>query len=150
MKPAGLHNTYSKSLGDRTTCQVTGPLKERFGRHVLRLRPLPPYLHALRRQARRVFTLARQRGEIVAPTRCDRCHQKPPTRIGETWTALDAHHPDYSKPLDVQWLCHWCHLIADTELRNTLRRLAFGHPALDRVFTRVPYTKLPIRGEVAS
>jgi hypothetical protein len=41
---------------------------------------------------------------MVAPERCEGCgHQK----------RLEKHHPDYSKPLLVVWLCKPCHAIAD-------------------------------------
>jgi hypothetical protein len=40
-------------------------------------------------------------GEITPPDVCERC--------GET-NNLEAHHPDYSEPKQVQWLCRKCHV----------------------------------------
>lgn len=39
-------------------------------------------------------------GKIIRPTVCDHC--------GES-KRLQAHHEDYSKPLEVTWLCGSCH-----------------------------------------
>jgi len=42
-------------------------------------------------------------GKIVKPDRCSECHGVvPPHR-------LHGHHHDYSRPLDVEWLCSLCH-----------------------------------------
>lgn len=41
-----------------------------------------------------------RRGKIVKPRHCERCG---------TQTKLQAHHTDYNRPLDVQWLCQGCH-----------------------------------------
>jgi hypothetical protein len=40
-------------------------------------------------------------GHIVKPDVCSRCGKK---------GRIDAHHSDYSKPLDVEWLCRSCHV----------------------------------------
>lgn len=39
-------------------------------------------------------------GKIVVPQACEHCH---------TAVKLYGHHPDYSKPLKVIWLCSACH-----------------------------------------
>jgi hypothetical protein len=39
-------------------------------------------------------------GTIVKPPRCSKCGADTP---------LKAHHNDYSKPLDIVWLCSFCH-----------------------------------------
>ncbi len=39
-------------------------------------------------------------GHVIKPDACEGC---------EATTRLDGHHEDYSKPLDVQWLCRTCH-----------------------------------------
>lgn len=44
---------------------------------------------------------AKRRGELVAPDVCERC--------GADELAIHAHHEDYSKPLEVIWLCASCH-----------------------------------------
>lgn len=43
-----------------------------------------------------------KRGKIVKPDACEWC--KSPEKI-------EAHHPDYSKPLEVIWLCRSCHTL---------------------------------------
>jgi len=43
---------------------------------------------------------AKKRGDVTPPERCERCGRK---------VRLDAHHPDHSKPLEVEWICRLCH-----------------------------------------
>ena len=40
-------------------------------------------------------------GKLVRPAKCQRCAR-------EVFT--EAHHSDYSKPLEVEWLCKSCHV----------------------------------------
>lgn len=47
-----------------------------------------------------VFFNAVQSGKVVRPDRCEIC---------SSTKNIQAHHEDYSKPLDVQWLCVKCH-----------------------------------------
>lgn len=60
--------------------------------------------HPERRYASCVFHRALAKGTIKRKKRCEVCKKK--GRIG-------AHHDDYSKPLDVKWLCGKCHRHAD-------------------------------------
>ena len=61
------------------------------------LRNLPKY-----RARQRVRTAVRN-GSIVKPEACPRCAR--PT----TPSKMQAHHRDYSKPLEVEWMCSGCH-----------------------------------------
>jgi hypothetical protein len=55
-------------------------------------------------RARNVVTHAIRDGKLIRPSRCSLCllECKP-----------QAHHEDYSKPLDVVWLCRPCHAKED-------------------------------------
>lgn len=53
-----------------------------------------------RREARYQLHLALRRGEIARPGECERCKTPGP---------VEGHHPDYAKPLEVEWLCTLCH-----------------------------------------
>jgi hypothetical protein len=53
--------------------------------------------------ARRAVINAVRRGRLVKPTSCEDCGNAAPKR------ALHGHHEDYSKPLEVEWLCTTCH-----------------------------------------
>ncbi len=55
----------------------------------------------LKTRARHMVREAVLAGIVVRPRACQDC--------GRTDERLDAHHPDYSKPLDVMWLCRPCH-----------------------------------------
>lgn len=41
---------------------------------------------------------------ILKPIICELCNEV---------KSLQAHHKDYNKPLDVNWLCKQCHILAD-------------------------------------
>ncbi len=42
-------------------------------------------------------------GKLIKPDSCQRCGKPTPANL------LDGHHHDYSKPLEVEWLCRSCH-----------------------------------------
>jgi len=57
-------------------------------------------------KARRAVSHAIRSGHLIRSTECAACHKscKP-----------EAHHEDYAKPLDVEWLCNPCHKKADKQ-----------------------------------
>jgi hypothetical protein len=55
-------------------------------------------------EARKAKTIARRavdRGQLIRPDACERC--------GKPSSQLDKHHEDYSRPLEVKFLCRRCH-----------------------------------------
>lgn len=57
--------------------------------------------NAHKENVRNRLRYAVNKGKIIKPLACERCARKVP---------LEAHHEDYSKPFEVCWLCHRCHL----------------------------------------
>ena len=57
--------------------------------------------------ARNVLNSAVRYGKIT-PKPCERCGADPKRHNGSS--DVHAHHDDYSKPLDVRWLCAECHI----------------------------------------
>ena len=53
-----------------------------------------------KKHARSLATQAINKGIIVKPNICSKCLKNIP---------LHAHHDDYSKPLEIRWLCVKCH-----------------------------------------
>ncbi len=51
-------------------------------------------------KARMALSSAIYRGKILRPDQCDRC---------ENSGFVEGHHNDYTKPLDVEWICNPCH-----------------------------------------
>lgn len=79
-------------------------------------RERPEYLELKREQGRRyreknkykirvrnVAYAALKKGELVKRNKCEKCGKRP----------TEMHHADYSQPLNIQWLCKRCHMIAD-------------------------------------
>lgn len=58
-------------------------------------------VHRNRALARAKLHYAVAVGTIIRPTRCELC--------GRNNSAIEAHHPDYTHPLSVRWLCRACH-----------------------------------------
>lgn len=52
-------------------------------------------------------------GKITKPNQCERC---------DSTEHIHGHHEDYSKPLDVVWLCPDCHGKRHAEIRNEARK----------------------------
>ena len=65
-----------------------------------------------KRAAQVAVANAMRNGELSRQTRCSRC-----TTVGPT----EAHHPDYSQPLHVLWLCDRCHKEVHKEERAVKR-----------------------------
>jgi hypothetical protein len=61
--------------------------------------------HPERRKAAHVAGNAERDGKLTRPDACEGC--------ATTKRRIEKHHPDYSKPLLVVWLCKPCHAIAD-------------------------------------
>lgn len=47
-------------------------------------------------------------GALVRPLECSRCGEIPP-KARDGRSNIHGHHHDYEKPLDVEWLCVYCH-----------------------------------------
>lgn len=69
-------------------------------------------MHAALR-AHQIVSKAIYHDQLIRPDFCEKCN-KPPN-IG-WFTQLHAHHEDYSRPLDVTWLCRSCHAKRHSEL----------------------------------
>jgi hypothetical protein len=62
----------------------------------------------LHHMARRIVRNALLSGRLIKPRACTRCD-----KIQKRIIDLHAHHEDYSKPLEVIWLCRACHKVID-------------------------------------
>ena len=60
--------------------------------------------------AHKIVQYAIKTGQLERPLTCSQCHRT---------AKIQAHHQDYSKPLEVIWLCRRCHYYADVTLGLT-------------------------------
>lgn|SRR5579883_3355 len=58
------------------------------------------YNHSPKQTARMRLRNARKSGKVMRPEHCSKCGLV---------CIPEGHHPDYSKPLEVVWLCRICH-----------------------------------------
>lgn len=56
-------------------------------------------------RAHAAVKMAVKRGQLVRPELCERC--------GQRGRRIEAAHHDYTKPLEVTWLCPTCHRLED-------------------------------------
>lgn len=60
-------------------------------------------------KAKRAVRSAIECGGLVRPSVCQQCGTTPPP-MRDGRSPIQAHHDDYSKPLEVRWLCVRCHI----------------------------------------
>jgi hypothetical protein len=59
-------------------------------------------------KARRHLQWKIDSGQVKRPDTCERCGSNG-KEYRDGRAGIQAHHPDYSKPLEVEWLCESCH-----------------------------------------
>lgn len=64
---------------------------------------------SFKRKAQHAVSVELMMGRIKNPGKCSSCEA--------ITDVLDAHHEDYSKPLDIRWLCKPCHTQYHTKIR---------------------------------
>src|SRR5258708_33826544 len=75
-------------------------------------------------RARKLLNEAVARGRIIRPSMCSRCGG---SGVGDRMAAIEGHHCDYAKPLEVVWLCSKCHKAAhDVTPSNAEKRSGNG------------------------
>lgn len=88
-----------------------------------RLVPVEPTQEMMAR-AHRIVRTAIKNGSLVRPDVCSKCGTASlPGADGRA--TIHAHHHDYSRPLDVEWLCAKCHR-AETPLPDRMGAPTFG------------------------
>ena len=83
--------------------------------------------HPLQRASHLLVRAAIFDGTLVRPSVCSRCNEQ---------TLVVAHHEDYERPLDVVWLCRWCHYCVHLGL--------LGLPVPTERKHRVPPPRTPV------
>ena len=87
-----------------------GPYKARQKR----LKPLD-LLELKKKNANSLANKAIDLGLIQRPDKCEKCSKKS--------GLIQAHHPDYEKPLEIQWLCVKCHNYEHHQPKKKVKRL---------------------------
>lgn len=90
-KNVDYYREYDRKRGSRQTAEY----RERYQGQ-----------HPAKYKARNMVGNAVRDGKLVKASECESCGEK---------TRLHGHHDDYSKPLDVRWLCAPCHFEWHTE-----------------------------------
>lgn len=70
------------------------------------------------KNAYRLLQRALWHRHIARPETCEQCGARP------EYDRLQGHHDDYTKPLDVRWLCRSCHGRHHGALKRALRMAA--------------------------
>lgn len=60
--------------------------------------------YPIKYKATRAVGNAVRDNRLIKPTICENCNTEKDKRL------IHGHHSDYSKPLEVMWLCHKCHV----------------------------------------
>ena len=67
-------------------------------------------LNAIRRKSHNILNSHIRNNKLIKPNVCQLCDEES--------SRIEGHHYDYSKPLDVFWLCRLCHVSVHRDLSN--------------------------------
>jgi Bacillus phage endonuclease len=90
--------------------------REKYKQQALKLREKYPE----KARARSLLSNAVCDGKIIRPSKCSLC--------GWDQGKIEAHHPDYSKPLEVIWVCKSCHFLVHDRIKFHRDRLSGKTP----------------------
>jgi ribosomal protein S27AE len=101
-------NTLNLNKGDLLKIEAKEAYQRRkeYYKNYWQEKRLDP-LHLLKRKARRKVATEIEAGRLKR-LNCEKCDA----------VKTDAHHKDYTKPLDVNWLCRRCHFKEDKHAPN--------------------------------
>ena len=74
-----------------------------------------------------------EQGRLNRPDTCSKCGRE---------SFIIAHHEDYSKSLEIQWLCKTCHRLLDTPVH--IARNGFSRKPTERVYPINPRKRFPL------
>lgn len=97
------YRAYRRKLKQRTRTQDN--VKERDRRHEAVYRAKYPH----KARAKHMVADAIMRGDLVRPDQCSACKAIPPKAVDGRPLIQAHHHNGYENPLDVIWLCVFCH-----------------------------------------
>lgn len=75
-------------------------------------------------KAHHILNYAIKRGRITRPAACERCGVTPARARDGRSLIHGHHHQGYERPLDVQWLCSYCHRKLDPPRKGSLCKRA--------------------------
>lgn len=73
-------------------------------------------IHPERHEASKLIRNLVKSKIIIKPSNCSKCNME---------CLTEGHHNDYSKPLEVIWVCHSCHMLIHNRLRSKNNITAF-------------------------
>lgn len=68
-------------------------------------------MEIIKAKARGAVLRAVKAGKLIRPSTCSRCSVDPGT-ASDGRSRIQGHHETYDDPLNVVWLCYWCHQLA--------------------------------------
>jgi len=131
------HTNYDEPLQIEWLCRrCHRRLHAALKGHVPRGRTANEEVRKAKQAARDTFYRAIRAREVVRPESCSRC--------GST-EKIEAHHTDYSRPLEVEWLCRSCHRgLGHTQSRgNTEVAVPGSAPVVNGAGTRGSVSGFP-------
>lgn len=88
-------------------------------------------------EAQNIVEYALRIGVLTRPEDCSEC-KGTPEPFADGRSAIQAHHIDYNKPLEVMWLCQPCHHEWHKNHRAKPKEVAAEAPAVDMIVGGFP------------